>query len=70
MGSNVKKIVGAIYLKNGRAMNGFGSDSVCDFDAVREAERLSNSNADGKEQSFPVSCGQRPAKPPKRRSCR
>ena len=46
MESNVKKIVGAIYLKNGRAMNGFGSDSVCDFDAVREAERLSNSNAD------------------------
>ncbi|WP_022763904.1 bifunctional phosphoribosyl-AMP cyclohydrolase/phosphoribosyl-ATP diphosphatase HisIE [Butyrivibrio sp. XPD2006] len=46
MGNNVKKIVGAIYLKNGRAMEGFGSDSVCDFDAVSEAERLSNSNAD------------------------
>ena len=46
MGNNVKKIVGAIYLKNGRAMKGFASDSVSEFDAVGLAEQLSNSNAD------------------------
>ena len=46
MENKVKKIVGAIYLKNGRAMKGFKTDKVCEFDAVSEAERLSNSNAD------------------------
>ena len=46
MKNSVKKIVGAIYLKNGRAMKGFGTDQVCEFDAVSEGERLSNSNAD------------------------
>ena len=46
MENKVKKIVGAIYLKNGRAMKGFRTDKVCEFDAVSEAERLSNSNAD------------------------
>ena len=46
MSTNVKKILGTIYLKNGRAMEGFGTDKVTEYDSVAEASRLSDSNVD------------------------
>ncbi len=46
MNQERKKIVGSVYLKNGRAMKSFKSDECFDFDAVAAACTLSDSNVD------------------------
>ncbi len=46
MSNKIRKIIGTVYLKNGRAMKDFTSDKVVSFDATQFASDLSDDNVD------------------------
>ncbi len=46
MSDKIRKIIGTIYLKNGRAMKNFASDKAVAFDAAEYAGQLSDDNVD------------------------